>query len=546
MNKDLSMHLRRLVLVFLLAALPGGAVFASSPGKGRTLAAILMDLDSPDQEVREAAIKELSEVSLPSDGASIRSLARLLTGRDYAVKLAAHKALKKLAGKGVPTLIDVLLDNKTSPELRCKILDLFCDLGPDAKEAVPAILKRLKSPDLDGNEISSAGSALAKAAGRDAVPLIVKAFPDHGEEGRRVLAEALERIAWRDFFGYCRQAPPVYQQTIPILVQGLASKDESLRASCLKTLGMIGTDKKDIILAIAESSKGEDAYVKCQAAIALGLIGPSAKGAAPYFKDLLASRYNGVLWYTLVAAERIGLQDDFVERITEIAKTAEHVEVREQAVRILGTMARPSKDVFAVLEKRLADDSKFVSLLAAHSLAKLNPMHRKAREQVLAGCKDEDAEIRAMAARLLPSLPAIDERIVSALGELLDDAEPAVCIDSALSIWQLKDKAKGLKEKLVKATKAFKHKGYEPLCASVLIRLDPGNTEALKRLKENPEAITEMLTKTFADWRLFGIEVAESLEVVPASLARELSELTMDEDARVRQAAAALIKKLKR
>lgn len=545
MYKAVESHRQHLPLVFLLAVFLASHAFCSCRESKRSFDTILRNLNSSDETVRKKAAQELLTAPLPTDNESVTAIARLLVSSDSRVVGAGRDALKRLAGKAVPPLTSILLDRTTPSDLRGEILNLFTDLGPDAKDAVPAILQSLKRPDIDGIERLKGRVALVYI-GRDSVPSIVKSFPAFDEEGQRALVDTLEMIVDRDVFRKCLQVPPVYQEAIPLLVQGLTFSNVDMRLSCLKALGQIRPAKEEVVLAIAALSKEEDIGIKMEVARALGLIGPPAKCAARYLEDLLCHRDIGVLIHTMLAVEFIGLQDRVVQRITEIARNGAHPRVREQSVRLLGQTSGPSEAVLRVLQERLEDKNKFVRLLAAQSLARLNPKHPRADEFILQGCKDTDPQVRALAARLLSTLPGNDERLVAALGELLDDSEPFVCMHAAISIWKLKEKARSLTEKLARAVESPAHEDLAPLLAGILRRLDHDNPVARKEPKGKLHLVTSLLTDPVAEWRLCGIEILEAIGVELASVKRELHERTMDEDARVRQAALALLKNTRR
>jgi HEAT repeat protein len=549
MNRVACFALSPFAIVILLVTPSSGAAVGSDGEPDRALAAILTDLESPDRKVSEEAAQKLSKMTLTANRATVTALARLLPS-NYTAYLAAEKALTELGAKAVPFLADILLDKKTVHKLRCKILGIFEAIGPEAKAAIPAILERVKDPDLDGNESPPAERALV-ATGPAAVPYLVKALPVYGEKGQEIVAEALARIVERDVYLMLRLAPPEYEQAIPTLVQGLASPNRHVRLHCLKALGFLRPASKDTILTLAKMANEEDVEIKGAAADALGLIGPPAKCAAPSLQKLLEHSNGAVLIDTLLAIERIGLQQECLPQVTKLAADPKFQRIGEQSMRLLGQVTNPPPDAFKALEKWLANEENgFISLLAAESLVKLNPKHDKAKERLFRGCQDKETEFRALATRLLPSMQGDDERIAATLGKLLDDPVPAVSIDAALSIWRMKGRAKSLIPKLEKASQKPPHYGLELLMAGVLVRLAPDNAVARQVFKRSsPEALEEflmdLLTQPFKRLRLFGIEVAESLEVLPPAVERRLVECTRDEDADVRQAALALIKRRK-
>jgi HEAT repeat protein len=320
---------------------------------------------------------------------------------------------------------------------------------------------------------------------------------------------------------------------------------------------MLQIDKREWILSIAKLIKEDDLVRKTDAhsvvgamdlASVLGTIGPPARCAGPYLKSLLDHPHNGIRWHTIVAATMIGLQDEFADRVIPIANTCRHFEVREQAVRLLGQVTKPTDQVIEVLEQRFQkDENKFVRLLAAHSLTKLNPKHARARAFILRCTREaKNRDLRAMAVRLLATVPGTDDQIIAALADRLDDPDEHVCLDVAETIGHLGKNANKLKIQIETAALTSPHVRARPLFAAALIRVDPKNATAQRLLRANLATVKDMLLMPEKQWRLFGVEVIGLMDVERAAVEPDIRKRVKDEDPLVREAAGRVLKNLKK
>jgi hypothetical protein len=103
----------------------------------------------------------------------------------------AFMALGPEAGSAVPSLI-YLLDQNLPPSTQCNIEVVLAWTGPTARQAVPALLKRLQdaSPYVRGNALYALGCIHAES--ESAVPRIAKALGDPDANVRGQAAAALQ------------------------------------------------------------------------------------------------------------------------------------------------------------------------------------------------------------------------------------------------------------------------------------------------------------------------------------------------------------------
>jgi HEAT repeat protein len=207
-------------------------------------------------------------------------------------------------------LIAIAGDPSCKQELRAAAADALSELGPEAAEAVPLLLKALSDPQLHFTPFARAlwkidrrqAPAVVRAANafltqeeytggaasileeigpeaKDAVPALIKHLSEERDEpSTDSPARALAAIG-----------PPA----VPALVEVLAGDDMVLSSIAAETLGRIGAGAAAAIPALEKAVSGEDDEVRREAVKALGRIrksgapppqGPSAAGgtgAAP-------------------------------------------------------------------------------------------------------------------------------------------------------------------------------------------------------------------------------------------------------------------------
>ena len=179
-------------------------------------------------------------------------------------------------GKTVSQWMEALKDN--SIRNRRGAVFALGQIGPAAKDAVPALIEALK--DKDGKARVYAASALAKIdpASKDAVPALIGALKDKDGVVRSAAASALCGIR------------PLSKDLVPALIGALKNdKSSGVRRAAADGLGGIGPVSKDVVPALIEALKDKEGLVVRRSAVyALGRIGPAAKDAVPALKSLSA------------------------------------------------------------------------------------------------------------------------------------------------------------------------------------------------------------------------------------------------------------------
>jgi HEAT repeat protein len=323
----------------------------------RVLPAILSALrDDPDERIREAAAAALGRLgerlyARAAEGEQVRFagprndlIAALRTDKSGRVREAAALALGKVAAAdaapAVPALAAALRD--AHPGARAAAADTLRRLGPEAKEAVPALQEALA--DRAGDKATRAQAALALGnvgePAAPALPAVVAVLEDAGAppEVRRACAETLGRLGpGADAAGKLGAA--------------LASRgaDVELRRAAAGALDRFGPEARPALPALRQALKDDDRFVRSLALHAVGRLGP----------DLGPDR-------KAVLADLLGCLND---RVIEVRVAA------LETFRALGpeALGEEAPAVTARLEEAARDSHKAVSDAAREALKRLRP-----------------------------------------------------------------------------------------------------------------------------------------------------------------------------
>jgi formylglycine-generating enzyme required for sulfatase activity len=153
----------------------------------------------------------------------------------------------------VGLLIQVLEDGAVDTDTRIKAIKALGHIGPEAKDAVPALLPCVGVFGMSG--ASAPDEALA-AIGPPAVPGIINALQGGSEES--------DRLAW-----ILGTIGPEAAEAVPVLCDTLKQNHSSGRRRAAWALGQIHADSKTAVPALIAALKDEDASVRQNAAQSL-------------------------------------------------------------------------------------------------------------------------------------------------------------------------------------------------------------------------------------------------------------------------------------
>jgi len=238
-------------------------------------------LDSKEEELREAAAGALGGIG-PSAGQASKKLARLAIEDRVMVSLTAMTALAEIgeaAKPAIPVLMDAL--KHKDPEVRENALQAFARLGNMGEPAVPLTLELMEDPNEDVRWRAAEALGNSGVETETVVRALAKALRDPGEERkvRAAAAVALARMR-RPPLEALPELTLAMQTYDPIEATKYSSQIEARRWAAA-AVGYIGPRAREAIPVLVRLLDDKSAYVRVNAAEALGMMGKSAETAIP-------------------------------------------------------------------------------------------------------------------------------------------------------------------------------------------------------------------------------------------------------------------------
>ncbi len=298
------------------------------------VATLIDALSDDDKGTRCLAASHLGRIGVEAKDA-VPALWTALKSNDGAVRAEAAAALFRIDNQP-KVVIDVLSDlvQGRDLEVRRRALWALHDIGPAAKDAVPALCNAI-AREPDQTLRYNFAQALGKLRSRSdlSVPALTKTLRDSEWIVRSYAAHALG-----DFGADAKSA-------VPALMTALKDADGHVRVSAALALWQVNGKTEpslDVLIACLKIPK-EHNYVPDAAAEALGKMGPSAKGATPALHELLADQ-NAWRGSRIAAAAALW-------RVARDSKAAMTVFVKELEDLKLSPNESDTSRMFAVLEE---------------------------------------------------------------------------------------------------------------------------------------------------------------------------------------------------
>jgi HEAT repeat protein len=193
-------------------------------------------------EIRQAAVGALGR--LDPDTRAFAALHRALKDPDPRLRGSAAFAVSRLSASARPAVADLgqmLLDDRAE-EVRRAAAEGLARLGPEAKLALPSLVKALGDKDVDM---------------------------------RRQVALALSKLG------------PDAKAALPVLKEALADPDRFVRCHAIRALGGLVKEEPAVIGLLASCLKQDTVDVRLAALEELGQSGPLAKAAESAVKGAL-------------------------------------------------------------------------------------------------------------------------------------------------------------------------------------------------------------------------------------------------------------------
>ncbi len=287
----------------------------------------------------------------------------------------------------------ILLAGSTSQAADSSVKDLIAELNsPDAAVRLQAI-----------DQLGARGGKAAEAA-----PALASLLKDADPSVRRHAVQALLAI---------RPDPKVM---LPIFIKLMDDSDPGVHARILNAITDIG---EPAVPRLIEALKNEKAaYWAC---IVLRGMGPTAKAAAPALAGMLKDPRPEIREAAVLALGAIG--DAAAAFVPQIAAALNDENVRDEATFVLGELGNIPPDAEQKIRANIKSDDKSLSTVSLWALARVHPddkeLRRQATEQIVDRLKDQDPNVRVVAARALAALPVAPEITIPALEKALKGAD---------------------------------------------------------------------------------------------------------------------------
>jgi hypothetical protein len=293
-------------------------------------------------------------------------------------------------------------------------------LGPAAKEAIPALTKRLEDsrPEIR-REAVLALAAMDEAAATSAGPIAALLKDEHTAVAATY---ALARIG---------NLPPGAEETIRGNVN---SKDALLSTTSLWALAKMHPDdaafRRDATRRLIAALKHEDPFVRVQAARGLAALPPAPEITGPIWEEAMVNADETTVRHALDAIAQLGASA--VPRLIAALEIEKH---RLEIIYVLaqiGPDAAPATEALANLATGTDEQTAHEASLA---LAAIGPGAKaaapKLAARLAAGSDPNSAAVAYALGKIDPGLPAVQAALAKALKS--DDAHVALAAAWALA-----------------------------------------------------------------------------------------------------------------
>ena len=402
-----------------------------------------------DPERRLAELSDDPEKAVPI-------LLELVDHEDSRVRMAAFAKLEALGSPAARALVHELENRKDG---RIDVVSCFIWLGPEArKDAVPGLMKILEDPKASkrGDLVNRAIDALwiIGPDAKDAVPLLLRALKNDNERVRLRAAETLGKIG----------ANPA--EVVPALCEVYSTIQWSGQERVIEAIGKFGSCDEKVLAVLSKGLQDESSRVREQAGIALGKVGldcpkatellraalrnpdmrvrdavieslskhPKAEVAAPLLVELLTqeddirfSAWMGLFCMGSSAVETlIAAMDD------------PDASMRASVTEIIYSIGPQAAAAVPELQRLLEDPVEEVRANAAMGLAGIGTASRAALEALVKALSDPSPKVQRYAAIALGAIGERSKLVDDGLVCALQTNNARVLIDVASSLAELK------------------------------------------------------------------------------------------------------------
>jgi len=379
-----------------------------------------------DPTVRREAVQALRAIR-PGPDVILPILTRLLGDSDPSVVLRAIDAISEVGKPAVPALIQAV-DN---PRMRFWAVLVLNNLGPDAAEAIPSLLRALEEdpkPELRMEILLTLGNI--GSAAQSAGPQIEKYLRDPMPTVHRAAIFALAQIG--------------YEPAIESIAPFTESSDEMTRIVSLWSLAKLDPSDenvKEAVLAAISSLKSQDEHVRRAAAHAIYDLHAPPEVVAPALVEALDHSSPEVISAVAQALASCG-----AEAVPRVIPALENDQLRHLAVAVLSAMGPEAAEAVPALTNQLeqADDPELQREIQL-ALAGIGPAAADAVPQLIESLQSDELLVRSSAAYALGRVgPAASSAVDPLRDRFENDDEKFVRMASIWALIHIRPNDEGL------------------------------------------------------------------------------------------------------
>ncbi|MEZ6073575.1 MAG: HEAT repeat domain-containing protein [Pirellulales bacterium] len=307
-----------------------------------------------DPVVRRQAVQAIKGIN-PGPKVTVPLCVKLLEDADPGVRQRVLMTVTEAGQKALPGL-KVALDDDKAAYWACIILR---DMGPEGKEAIPGLAKRLQDERPDVRREAVLALASMGDAASDVVPQIAALLDD--PDAAVAATYALGRIG---------HMPKDVDATVAKNARDTA--DPMLSTTSLWALANTHPDDKKlrgvVTKALIEQLKSDDPYVRAAAARGLAALPPAPEVTLPIWKEELQNADETLLAHALDALIQLG-----APAVPALAKGLEYDTLRPQIISVLYEMGPNAAAASPALAKLVNTDDERIAHEAIITLASVGP-----------------------------------------------------------------------------------------------------------------------------------------------------------------------------
>jgi HEAT repeat protein len=387
-----------------------GEIGAPAKSAAPELASLLTD---PDETVRRQTVQALRAIR-PGPQVMLPLLTKLLEDSDPGVQMRILQSMAEAGPAAVPGLIEALKNDKTT-YWACIVLR---EIGPDAKDAAPALAEKLKDP---RPEIRREAVLALGALNEGAIPVLPQIAAALDDEDARTAATFV--------MGELGNIPKNAEAKI---YANAKSDDKFLSTVSLWALARVHPEDKELRRQATEQLvdrlKEQDPFVRVAAARALTALPPAPEITLPIWEKALKDADTTTIHHALDALASLGPQA--VPKLVEILK--QHKELRIQVAYTLGQIGPGAAAATEALAGLVVDEDFNVSTEAVLALGKIGPAAASAVPALMAALQKENCH---NAHAIILTLGKIGPKAAAAEPVLLKEMNGKDSLLAVISAW---------------------------------------------------------------------------------------------------------------